>query len=64
MGPIAIAMTVAEFATALRISKSTAYALIREGKVLARKIGRRTIVFLSDNEDFIQGLPFKFEGGK
>jgi len=64
MGPIAIAMTVGEFATALRISKSTAYGLIREGRVLARKIGRRTVVFLSDNETFIQGLPFKFERGK
>lgn len=64
MGPKQIAMTVTEFATALRISKSTAYALIRAGKVLARKIGRRTIVFLADNEAFLRDLPFKLEGGK
>lgn len=64
MGPQALAMTVTEFATALRISKSTAYALIRAGKVLARKIGRRTIVVLADNDDFLRSLPFKFDGGK
>jgi plasmid maintenance system antidote protein VapI len=64
MGPQALAMTVTEFATALRISKSTAYALIRGGKVLVRKIGRRTIVVLADNDDFLRNLPFKFDGGK
>lgn len=64
MGPDQIAMTVTEFGTALRISKSTAYALIRAGKVIARKIGRRTIIILADNDDFLRGLPFKLDGGK
>jgi len=64
MGPNNIAMTVAEYAADFRISKSTAYARIRDKKVLARKIGRKTVIFWVDNPGLINDLPFKNNGGK
>ncbi len=59
-----IALTVTEFAKAIGVSKSTAYSLIREGKVLARKVRRRTLVFLSDNESWFDRFPFKTWGDR
>lgn len=64
MGTNTIAWTVLEFAKTFRISKSTAYGLIRKKEIRARKINRRTVIFYFDNEGWISGLPFLEVDGK
>ena len=64
MGTHTVVWTVAEFAKTFRISESTTYGLIREKKVRARKINRRTVIFYLDNEDWISGLPFLAADGQ
>lgn len=59
-----IALNVTEFAKAIGVSKSTAYAMIRDGKVVARKIGRRTLIFLGENADWVERFPFKTWGDR
>jgi hypothetical protein len=53
-----IVLTVAEFATVHKISKSQVYALMRAGAVRARKIGARTAIFSEDNPRWQEGFPF------
>lgn len=59
MGLNRIAFTVAEFAKASAISKSTAYALIRRGEIAARKCGTRTLILVEDAEKWTSRLPMK-----
>jgi excisionase family DNA binding protein len=56
--------TIREFCERFRISQPTAYHLIRSGKLRARKLGRRTILFGPDVEAYIASLPdFRFRAG-
>lgn len=52
-------MSVPEFAEFIDQSRSTAWALIRSGKVTARKIGRRTVVLTMEAIAYLDGLPRK-----
>jgi excisionase family DNA binding protein len=41
----------------LGIGRDKLYGLIREGRLPARKLGRRTLIVASDLESFLQSLP-------
>jgi len=55
-----IAMSPAEFAKAIGCSRAFVYQQIAAKKIVARKLGRRTLVFLADNEQIHTQLP-RFE---
>jgi excisionase family DNA binding protein len=52
-----LAMTVAEACAAARVGRTVLYELIRDGKLPARKCGRRTVVLVDDLRRWIEGLP-------
>jgi excisionase family DNA binding protein len=39
------------------LCRDRVYSLIKEGKLVARKIGRRTLITATDLEAFLQSLP-------
>jgi len=49
--------SVDEFARRNRIGLTTAYAEIRAGRLIARKIGRRTVVLADDARSWRDNLP-------
>jgi excisionase family DNA binding protein len=51
------AYTVAEALVRLSLSRDTFYKLIREGRLRARKVGRKTLVLDSDLRAFLESLP-------
>jgi excisionase family DNA binding protein len=51
------AMSVDEFCHRYGIGRTTAYAEIKEGRLRARKCGRRTIITDDDGDDWLQHLP-------
>jgi excisionase family DNA binding protein len=55
--PARAAYSVAEVVALANIGRDSFYRLVREGKLPARKLGRRTIVLASDLEAFLKGLP-------
>jgi excisionase family DNA binding protein len=42
---------------ALNIGRDKLYKLIREGKLPARKLGRKTLILATDLEAFLESLP-------
>jgi excisionase family DNA binding protein len=50
-------MSVVEFCHTYGIGRTTAYAEIREGRLRARKAGRRTIITEDDGEAWLSSLP-------
>jgi excisionase family DNA binding protein len=52
-----LAMTVAEAAVEARIGRDGLYAAIREGRLEARKWGRRTLITDEALQRFLNGLP-------
>jgi excisionase family DNA binding protein len=52
-----ITYTIQEAANAGPIGKSKIYALINEGVLPARKIGRRTFILAVDYRRLLEGLP-------
>ena len=50
-------LTIAEAVSVSRIGRTTLYALIRDGKLDARKIGRRTLVPTAALDKLLQKLP-------
>jgi excisionase family DNA binding protein len=52
-----IALTIAEACATARIGRTVLYELIREGKLPARKCGRRTVILADDLRHWIDGLP-------
>jgi excisionase family DNA binding protein len=60
--PVA-AHSVTEVIQRLGICRQRVYDLINEKKLVARKLGRRTIILDSDLRDFLQSLP-KIGGGR
>jgi excisionase family DNA binding protein len=50
------AFTVAQVMERLHIGRDTVYKAIREGKLPARKLGKRTLIVASD-EMFLKALP-------
>ena len=51
------AYSVPEALAKLGIGRDKLYGLIREGRLPARKLGRRTLIVASDLEAFLQSLP-------
>jgi excisionase family DNA binding protein len=51
------AFTVAEVCAHTGIGRDSIYAAIRTGKLIARKLGRRTIITDSDLRRFLEDLP-------
>jgi excisionase family DNA binding protein len=51
------AYTVAEALVRLNLSRDTFYRLVREGRLRARKVGRKTLVLDSDLRQFLETLP-------
>jgi excisionase family DNA binding protein len=51
------AYSVVEALDRLSLSRDTFYRLIREGRLRARKVGRKTLVLDSDIAAFLEGLP-------
>ena len=55
--------SVDEFARRNRIGLTTAYAEIRAGRLIARKIGRRTVVLAEDARSWRGNLPKVYPEG-
>jgi excisionase family DNA binding protein len=51
------AFSVPEIMVQIGLSRDKVYGLIREGKLKARKVGRRTLVTSTDLQEFLQALP-------
>jgi len=52
-----VAYSVPETMLALGLCRDSVYKLIRERKLPAKKVGRRTIVLASDLQAFLEALP-------
>ena len=52
-----LAYTIAEACRALRIGRTKLYSLIGDGKLRARKNGRRTIIMYDDLRRLLDALP-------
>jgi len=51
------AYSIPEVMCVLGLCRDSVYKLIREGRLPARKIGRRTVVLETDLQAFLEGLP-------
>jgi len=51
------AMSIEQFCDRYEIGRTTAYAEIREGRLRARKCGKRTIIADDDADNWLQHLP-------
>jgi excisionase family DNA binding protein len=51
------AFSIAEVIARTGLGRDTVYGLIRDGQLVARKVGRRTLVVNSDLEKFLTSLP-------
>ena len=51
------AFSVAEVIARTGLGRDKVYRLIRDGQLVARKVGRRTLVVSSDLEKFLTSLP-------
>lgn len=52
-----LAFSIQEFCEASGLCRSNVYVAIREGRLAARKHGRRTIITADDAQAFIASLP-------
>lgn len=52
-----LALTIPEACSAARIGRTTLYAAIKNGDLVAAKCGRKTIVRLDDLKDWLANLP-------
>jgi excisionase family DNA binding protein len=51
------ALTIDEFCRAYRVCRETCYREVRAGRLLAKKLGRKTLVLKSDAEAWAAALP-------
>lgn len=58
-----IAVTIPDAVKATGISRSSLYEAMKRGDLTARKAGRRTLIRVSDLEDYLASLP-TFETGE
>ena len=54
-----VALTVEEAAEICGIGRTSLYCAIRDGKLIARKAGRRTIILMADLQNFLDALPIR-----
>lgn len=52
-------LSIAQTVRILGVGRSTLYALIKEGRLPVRKLGKRTLILRADLEQFIAALPAK-----
>ncbi len=52
-----LGLTVDELVAASGLGRTSIYAQIRDGQLVARKCGKRTIILPSDAKAWLQGLP-------
>jgi len=60
-GKDTIALSPEEFGRLHGISRAEVYVQLREGKIVGRKNGRRTLIYPADNRSYRKSLP-RFEG--
>ena len=51
------AMSLAQFCQSYGVGRTTAYAEIKQGRLRARKCGKRTIITEDDGDDWLNSLP-------
>ena len=51
------ALSISEVCSACAIGRTKVYAAITEGRLKARKLGKRTLVLRDDLRDFLASLP-------
>ena len=51
------AMSIDEFCRRYAIGRTSAYAEIKQGRLRARKVGKRTLITDDDGESWLQRLP-------
>lgn len=51
-----LSLSVEEVVSATGLGRTKIYALLRSGKLKARKVGARTIILKDDLDDFLKGL--------
>jgi excisionase family DNA binding protein len=51
------AHTIAETCALIGLGRDTVYTAIRDGRLVARKLGRRTLITDDDLRQFLAGLP-------
>ena len=52
-----LGLTIDDLVAAIGLGRTSIYAQIRDGRLVARKCGRRTIILPSDAKAWLQGLP-------
>lgn len=52
-----LAFSIAEFCRRFGVGRTKVYEEVRQGRLRARKIGRRTIITKDDADDWLQQLP-------
>ena len=52
-----ISFSIPEFCESVSIGRTKIYVAIKEGRLKARKMGKRTIIEYQDGVDFIRNLP-------
>ena len=53
------ARTIGEFVEWAGISRTATFAAIKDGRLVARKAGRRTLITHEDGEKFLRSLPMR-----
>jgi excisionase family DNA binding protein len=53
----ALAVGIPEACRLIGVGRSSVYALIREGRLTPKKIGKRTVLLVTELEAFVQNLP-------
>lgn len=56
--PARLGYSIEEFAELTGVSRSSVYKALRNGCLIARKIGKRTIISAEDAEKYLHRLPF------
>jgi len=59
-----LSLTIKQATEASGLSRSALYVAMRDGKLPAKKNGRRRLILASALSDFIQALPDATKGGK
>lgn len=54
-----VALSIAQTTRILGIGRSTLYAIIKDGQLPVRKLGKRTLIMREDLDRFIAALPLK-----
>jgi hypothetical protein len=56
-GHLSAAMTIDQFCRSYCVGRTKAYAELKSGRLLARKLGSKTIILRADAESWLRSLP-------